>query len=92
MGHDPTSNRRDMQEHYDNAPEDQLLAEQKECLPNGVLGFLDIPKIVIQDGIPSDAIDTVKAYLNGQMGMMDVIKKLDEVRIRAIKPEVILTK
>ncbi|MBM4248785.1 MAG: hypothetical protein FJ149_05010 [Euryarchaeota archaeon] len=90
MGHDPTANRADMQAHYDNVPMDQLLAEQQEKLPNGVIGVLDAPKITIIDGLPSDAIDIVRAYLDGRIGVMDVITKLDGIRLKSAKTHELL--
>jgi len=69
---------------------DQLLAEQQEKLPNGVIGVLDAPKITIIDGLPSDAIDIVRAYLDGRIGVMDVITKLDGIRLKSAKTHELL--
>jgi integrase len=90
MGHDSTRGG-SMRDLYDNAPIDQLLEEQAQLLPKGTLGFLEPPpKVELLDGVPSDAIQVLKDYLEGHSGVMDVISKLEDIRTRPKKVEQLL--
>jgi integrase len=85
MGHDPTQGG-SMRDWYDNPPEDAILDEQMQALPDGPLGLLTPPTVEIVQGIPEDAAELVRTYFAGEIGTMDFATRMETVRLKAGTP------
>jgi integrase len=85
MGHDSASGGA-MRDWYDSPQLAEVFDEQSGTLPNGLLGTLKPPEIKIIEAFPSDALNTLRDYLDGRIGTMEMASKLEAVRLRQPKP------
>jgi hypothetical protein len=89
MGHEV--DRRDMGIWYDNRPVQDILVEQAQVFPNGVLAVLDPPRIAVVDDIPAEVLEAVRGFWDGRLLPSDLVSRLLDLKARRQNPE-ILTK
>ncbi len=83
MGHDSTQGGA-IGDWYDAPQLDEVFMEQAERLPRGPLGLLEPPEVTLVGGIPPAAIALLKEYLAGACGTMDLVNRLEALRLETI--------
>jgi hypothetical protein len=76
MGHESSS---DMQDWYDKPPIEEILTEQAQVIPNGVLGTLLTPRAeIIEDD--EEAVAVWRDYREGRIGTMEMAMRLEQLK------------
>ena len=81
MGHDPTQGGA-MRDWYDSPQLEDVFLEQAKMLPRGPLGTLEPPNVQLVDGIPSEVLELVKAYITGELPTLQFMEKIEAARLR----------
>lgn len=79
-GHDPGEEMDAMDAEYDNPPVEDVFAEQSSKLGRGILDLVRAPIVRADEGIPAAALETVKAYLEGNRDSTDLVANLKNLR------------
>jgi integrase len=87
LGHNAASGSA-MRDWYDNPQKSEVFDEQSAKLPNGPLGLLDIPKVEIIQGLPSEALELLRSYMDGKIGVMEFMTKMESVRMNSARTEI----
>jgi len=91
QGHNPTSGE-SMRDWYDNPPIEDILDEQKLCLPRGTLGTLTPPEVRIE-GLSRDALSVVSDWYQGKLADIELLTELSKIRrkdaAKWVSPEVL---
>jgi len=85
MGHEGKMS--DMDEYYDNLPSEELLLEQEQFLPSGLLATHEIdpnaPKLVVE-GLPEGAVRLLQEYWTGKIpSTMEFASQIEAARLRS---------
>jgi integrase len=88
QGHDAAEGE-SMRDWYDNPLIGEVLDEQSAVFPKGPLGFLASPEIELVSGLPSEAIALLEDYLAEEIGTMEFMTSIEDVRRKGVpKPSV----
>jgi len=65
---------------YDNPSKEALLDEQASTVPRGPLSVLKPPEVKIVNGPETEALALLRAYLDGELGLMDLMSKIEGIK------------
>jgi integrase len=89
MGHDSASGGA-MRDWYDNPAVIEALDEQRMRLPEGTLGYLD-PNLVLVDEVPPSALALVKDYFAKRVGTLELVNRLEDIRLKTVEQREVLS-
>ena len=81
MGHNPVT-KGSMRDHYDNPEVDEALDEQSALLPNGVLGYLDPPKVEVVQAVDPVLAAILVEYMAGKLTTMELANRMETLRLK----------
>ena len=81
MGHDPTQGGA-MRDWYDAPQLEDVFLEQAKTLPRGPLGTFEPPTVQLVEGIPSEVLELVKAYITGELPTLQFMEKIEVAKLR----------
>lgn len=78
-----------MRDWYDNPAVIEALDEQRMRLPEGTLGYLD-QNLVLVDEVPPSALALVKNYFAKRVGTLELVNRLEEIRLKTVEQREVL--
>jgi hypothetical protein len=68
---------------YDNPSTEEILIEQADVLPNGLLGTLIPPKVEMIDDLPEEYLHILRDFHDGRIGSFEMVQRMEAAKAQS---------